>query len=86
MEEKKVRKYASTQREKSWWTLFGLTTKAGNIITYHWHCTVGDKPDFNLDFNLVIFVPIMHSARTDVVRPGIINDFIAQQRHRRHYS
>ena len=26
-----VREYASTRvREKSWWTLFGLTTKAGN--------------------------------------------------------
>ena len=29
---KEVREYASTRvREKSWWTLFGLTTKAGNI-------------------------------------------------------
>ena len=28
---RKVREYASTRvREKSWWTLFGLTTKAGN--------------------------------------------------------
>ena len=27
----RVREYASTRvREKSWWTLFGLTTKAGN--------------------------------------------------------
>ena len=31
---KEVREYASTRvREKSWWTLFGLTTKAGNSIT-----------------------------------------------------
>ena len=33
---KEVREYASTYastrvREKSWWTLFGLTTKAGNM-------------------------------------------------------
>ena len=32
---KEVREYASTRvREKSWWTLFGLTTKAGNCENY----------------------------------------------------
>ena len=36
---KEVREYASTRvreyaREKSWWTLFGLTTKAGNNTVY----------------------------------------------------
>jgi len=36
-----VREYA---REKSWWTLFGLTTKAGNITVFTvLHHTVNNK-------------------------------------------
>jgi hypothetical protein len=61
----RVREYASTQREKSWWTLFGLTTKAGNgIVKYFKIVSVWFRSHANVAqaCSIVLSAPPGHTA------------------------